>query len=446
MDDHSEELKCILCFDLFTKPVTLICGHTFCDDCITASLDRQPKCPLCKHPIIGYGKLKVNISIQKITEKLKEKIKKEAQKIVLEKPDSSNQNINERNSVSDFLSHFPENHTDNSETNQEINENKPTLQNEKTSIQEKETKKKIPEYDNEFINNNPSDISQNPENTAYSLNPNIEKLIGLEIQNSKKTIFFTGVVYDIHVLFPYSLQVLQSLIPHQTIIGFISKNGIIKASYIIKINFVHKLTTKGIFLRAKFQNKIIPITISKVDFSEHFIENDLERKNSTPIILTYITGKIAHFKLPTQINEITFKKIEFIEKQICFFLNKIKTNNPQISEQIIYKFGVDAFRSKLTIDFREDLFLFINVVGAMLTLTYSNKKLISNKCDFEQKINVLYDFCYIAGPGLDPIFFIEYSFNTSGNNYWSHVAFFTAILVFMTSIFFPKLKTWYFAN
>lgn len=69
--DISEDLKCILCFELFTRPVTLPCGHSFCQDCIISSLMRQPRCPLCKNLILGFERLKINISIQKIIESLK---------------------------------------------------------------------------------------------------------------------------------------------------------------------------------------------------------------------------------------------------------------------------------------------------------------------------------------------------------------------------------------
>ncbi|KAG5846249.1 hypothetical protein ANANG_G00147790 [Anguilla anguilla] len=42
-------LKCSICFDLFRKPVTTHCGHTFCERCLENSVRYNDQvCPLCK--------------------------------------------------------------------------------------------------------------------------------------------------------------------------------------------------------------------------------------------------------------------------------------------------------------------------------------------------------------------------------------------------------------
>ncbi|XP_068091102.1 E3 ubiquitin-protein ligase TRIM11-like [Hyperolius riggenbachi] len=51
--DLSEELKCSLCLDIYTDPVTLRCGHNFCRVCIDCVLDSQEgsasySCPECR--------------------------------------------------------------------------------------------------------------------------------------------------------------------------------------------------------------------------------------------------------------------------------------------------------------------------------------------------------------------------------------------------------------
>ena len=41
-------LKCSVCIDYFIAPMSLECGHTFCENCIAASLTHAgPRCPLC---------------------------------------------------------------------------------------------------------------------------------------------------------------------------------------------------------------------------------------------------------------------------------------------------------------------------------------------------------------------------------------------------------------
>jgi len=41
------DVECMLCFRLLYRPVTIICGHTYCENCILASVKRNPECPLC---------------------------------------------------------------------------------------------------------------------------------------------------------------------------------------------------------------------------------------------------------------------------------------------------------------------------------------------------------------------------------------------------------------
>lgn len=44
----AEELTCSICQEVFNKPVTESCGHSFCKDCIDTWAEKQPHCPLCK--------------------------------------------------------------------------------------------------------------------------------------------------------------------------------------------------------------------------------------------------------------------------------------------------------------------------------------------------------------------------------------------------------------
>lgn len=41
------DVECMLCFRLLYQPVTIICGHTYCKNCILASVKRSTECPLC---------------------------------------------------------------------------------------------------------------------------------------------------------------------------------------------------------------------------------------------------------------------------------------------------------------------------------------------------------------------------------------------------------------
>ncbi|XP_014637834.1 PREDICTED: E3 ubiquitin-protein ligase TRIM22-like [Ceratotherium simum simum] len=73
-----EEVTCPICLELLTKPVSLNCGHSFCQACITAnnkrsivSQERESRCPLCQ---FSYqpGNLQLNRSMANIVERLRE--------------------------------------------------------------------------------------------------------------------------------------------------------------------------------------------------------------------------------------------------------------------------------------------------------------------------------------------------------------------------------------
>ncbi|KAM4732411.1 E3 ubiquitin-protein ligase TRIM39-like isoform 1-T2 [Anableps anableps] len=74
-----ESFSCSICLDVFTKPVTIPCGHTFCNDCITKHWETVKhlfECPLCKETYYPKPMLRVNIFIAEMAEKFKNMVKK----------------------------------------------------------------------------------------------------------------------------------------------------------------------------------------------------------------------------------------------------------------------------------------------------------------------------------------------------------------------------------
>ncbi|XP_028264783.1 nuclear factor 7, ovary-like [Parambassis ranga] len=73
-----EDLTCSVCLTLFTDPVTLLCGHAFCRQCITEVLRSQHECPLCKTSVSAEAtSLPTCLILKNLVEKAKgaEKIK-----------------------------------------------------------------------------------------------------------------------------------------------------------------------------------------------------------------------------------------------------------------------------------------------------------------------------------------------------------------------------------
>ncbi|XP_040009908.1 nuclear factor 7, ovary-like [Xiphias gladius] len=76
----SEDLTCSICLTIFTDPVTLLCGHSFCRQCITDIVNTQHQCPQCRAAVPTEGTcLPTSHILKSLAEKAKEaeKMKKE---------------------------------------------------------------------------------------------------------------------------------------------------------------------------------------------------------------------------------------------------------------------------------------------------------------------------------------------------------------------------------
>ncbi|KAM4698394.1 E3 ubiquitin/ISG15 ligase TRIM25-like [Rhinophrynus dorsalis] len=72
--DLREELNCSICLSIYTDPVTLQCGHNFCQDCIVSVLDTQEgsgvySCPECRAEYQQRPALQRNMKLCNIVER-----------------------------------------------------------------------------------------------------------------------------------------------------------------------------------------------------------------------------------------------------------------------------------------------------------------------------------------------------------------------------------------
>ncbi|XP_029910665.1 zinc-binding protein A33-like [Myripristis murdjan] len=77
---YMEDLTCSICLTIFTDPVSLLCGHSFCRECITISLSKKDQCPQCRTTVPKQTEyLPTSHILKSLADKAKEaeKIKRE---------------------------------------------------------------------------------------------------------------------------------------------------------------------------------------------------------------------------------------------------------------------------------------------------------------------------------------------------------------------------------
>lgn len=69
-----EQVHCSICLDVFTNPVSIPCGHNFCQSCIIGYWKASPlhQCPMCKKTFYKRPDLSVNTVLREIAEQFKE--------------------------------------------------------------------------------------------------------------------------------------------------------------------------------------------------------------------------------------------------------------------------------------------------------------------------------------------------------------------------------------
>uniref|UniRef100_A0A8D0BNN1 RING-type E3 ubiquitin transferase n=1 Tax=Salvator merianae TaxID=96440 RepID=A0A8D0BNN1_SALMN len=76
--NFSDEATCSLCLEYFKDPVSVDCGHNFCQVCITRCLKKpKPSCPQCRQTV-SQGNFRPNRQLANLVELIK-KLQQEKQ-------------------------------------------------------------------------------------------------------------------------------------------------------------------------------------------------------------------------------------------------------------------------------------------------------------------------------------------------------------------------------
>uniref|UniRef100_A0A3Q2YMH6 Nuclear factor 7, ovary-like n=1 Tax=Hippocampus comes TaxID=109280 RepID=A0A3Q2YMH6_HIPCM len=80
-----EQVHCSICLDVFTDPVSIPCGHNFCQACILGYWKSSPlyQCPMCKKSFYKRPDTSVNTVLREIAEQFKEmRLKMDVQQLI----------------------------------------------------------------------------------------------------------------------------------------------------------------------------------------------------------------------------------------------------------------------------------------------------------------------------------------------------------------------------
>ncbi|XP_060941908.1 E3 ubiquitin-protein ligase TRIM39-like [Limanda limanda] len=75
-----ERLLCSICLDVFTDPVSIVCGHNFCSSCLHTYWDSGDtcQCPMCKREFSTRPELQVNTFISELADEFKKLVQVKA--------------------------------------------------------------------------------------------------------------------------------------------------------------------------------------------------------------------------------------------------------------------------------------------------------------------------------------------------------------------------------
>lgn len=63
-----DDFECKLCYSLLFQPITTICGHTFCRECLERCLDHRVECPCCRTLLDQYNRGNPNMEVTEVLE------------------------------------------------------------------------------------------------------------------------------------------------------------------------------------------------------------------------------------------------------------------------------------------------------------------------------------------------------------------------------------------
>ncbi|XP_010732421.3 E3 ubiquitin/ISG15 ligase TRIM25 isoform X2 [Larimichthys crocea] len=88
-----DELSCSICLSPFNCPVTIPCGHNFCQDCLLATWKDCYSCPQCRTVFATKPELKKNTVLSTVVETLNSRLTKSGASVIPEKSKAKKKDV-----------------------------------------------------------------------------------------------------------------------------------------------------------------------------------------------------------------------------------------------------------------------------------------------------------------------------------------------------------------
>jgi hypothetical protein len=432
--EHFEDLKCVICLDLFEQPVSLYCGHSYCKTCILGHLEKTPKCPLCKFPILGFQELKTNIAIQKIVDKITEDNHLVATRASKTKPI---ENKGRSDSIIREDKLYPESRRD-------LPYNSDLLNNEYRGLlsenENDDSDKWGFDYQNEFYKKYEEEVLFKDMNLSIEESSRKKvKCIGFEI-STKESCFFPETLYKIKLKYKHSDELFKAMLPDHHFIGIVEANKTTpKRAYLFQLISISGFEYNLVEVVSRCKSHLQIDFINTIDFTENDEFISKYALNGSEIKFEYVCGTEISYKSPIMEDGLK-SRFEDIEMKLVYYLNLIKTNNPQIYEIIHLRYNIDSYQEKLSVDWKTDTYKYLNIVSSMLNINPIHKEILCFGLNVEHKVRIIFQYLKGATPENDPIFFINYGSKTQVSHFWTNVMIFIALVIFIISAYFPKFN------
>ena len=420
-----EELKCIVCFEIFEEPLSLYCGHTFCKVCLLAHLDKSPKCPICKFTSLNKKDFKINELLNRL-------IKKHVIK------DPLYQQSNPQTSTVLRSSSILKNEAA-LETLRSVLRNM-TLKSSEAPLVSQICLKMEENRNRELSIQNNFHLSFNIQRDEFAIHKliydtEVKTIKNFCFQISPKQLekyFINESIYTFNLLYTYSDDLYYEMMTDK-MFGVITENDMLEAKqgYLFELLKTNHFSNTEVNVTARCINKIDISQVHILDISEHFDHLCSLERYPQELEIYYLKGETKQAK-NFQFEDRHKKLIKQINFKFIHFINELKKNKMEMYDELSEHYNVTVTDQSLSIDYNTDTEKYLNFLFALLRIPETTKARVSQTNNPIEKLRAIKNFLDRTRPNSDPIYVLNYSLDIK-----RRINFHASILgiIFMTLIY-----------